>query len=355
MLVNRDWLKIVLSVVFRDLWITSFAHIEYIVHISTPPNTSFICQLAGITHVRRHIIQTCRSLTISVYNGYEGEYADQCTDLLEYATTDPHRDRLLPGIMRYENPTYAIPTQSIATIIRDLTPGITVLHFVLIDCVATYRTWDTSLGLIPSPMETMCFPLSLTELHITFAYTSPPPALLLDAPRRTFYPTPSPSDEMPRHCRFEGVRRLVVWDTNPDFVAFLTITCPRLERVESTAQFCAEDLPKFLYEELKDKVVFVRLPRTTAWPGLTDGDTRPIPDHLPRRAVWEWDRAGLKIPAIRPAPPPTKPSVQNVQVDNGVETNVDSLVPAGKKKNPIWRFVKRVFRRRMRNACAVPN
>lgn len=71
-------------------------------------------------------------------------------------------------------------------------------------------------------------------------------------------------------------------DTNPDFVAFLTITCPRLERVESTAQFCAEDLPKFLYEELKDKVVFVRLPRTTAWPGLTDGDTRPIICHAGR-------------------------------------------------------------------------
>jgi hypothetical protein len=49
MLVSHDWLKIVLSVVFRDLWITSLAHIKYIVRMSRPSNTSFICELAGIT------------------------------------------------------------------------------------------------------------------------------------------------------------------------------------------------------------------------------------------------------------------------------------------------------------------
>ncbi|KAJ7484642.1 hypothetical protein FB451DRAFT_1233029 [Mycena latifolia] len=332
MLVSRDWLKIALSVVFRDLWITSYAHIEYIIHIATPSNTSFICELAGITDVRRHLVQTCRSLTISVYHSYEGEYADQCTDLLEYATIDSHRDCLLPGFLRYINPVYAIPCRSIATIIRDFTPRITVLHFVLIDCVATYRNWDTSPGLVPF-MRTMHFPLSLIELHVTFAYTSPPPTLLLDAIRGTFYPPPWPHEEMPKRCRFDGVRRLVVRDANADFVAFLTTTCPRLERVESTAEFCAEDVPQGVSEDVKAKLVFVRLPRTTSWPGLTGSDTGPIPEHLPR-TLDEWHESGLTMPAMRPDPPPTKP-----------------FIPARNKRNSIWRLVKRVFRERKRPPC----
>ncbi|KAJ7929689.1 hypothetical protein B0H13DRAFT_2538677 [Mycena leptocephala] len=247
MLVSRDWLKIILSVVFRDLWITSFAHIKYIVRICTSPNTSFICELAGITDVRQHLIQTCRSLTISVYHSYEGEYAAQCTDLIEYATTDSHRGCLLPGFLRYENPVYAIPCRSIAPFISDLTPRVTTLHFVLIDCAATFRPWDAFPGHIVVPYKrTLVFPLSFIDLHVTFAYTSPPPMLLLNAPRGTFYPPPWPHGEMPRRCRFDGVRRLVVRDANADFVAFLTTTCPRLERVESTAEFCLEDVPQSL-------------------------------------------------------------------------------------------------------------
>ncbi|KAJ7621734.1 hypothetical protein DFH06DRAFT_1448164 [Mycena polygramma] len=64
MLVNRDWLKIGLSVVFRDFWITSYAHLEYIILISRS-STSFICNVAGITDVPRHLAQVtvCRSLT----------------------------------------------------------------------------------------------------------------------------------------------------------------------------------------------------------------------------------------------------------------------------------------------------
>jgi hypothetical protein len=60
MLVSHDWLKVVLSVVFRDLWITSYAHLEYILHICR--TNSFVCELAGITDVYLHLTRNCRSL-----------------------------------------------------------------------------------------------------------------------------------------------------------------------------------------------------------------------------------------------------------------------------------------------------
>ncbi|KAJ7773635.1 hypothetical protein DFH07DRAFT_952683 [Mycena maculata] len=107
MLVSHDWLKIVLSVVFRDLWVTSAAHIGYIVAICRS-NASFICQLAGITDVHQHLAQSCHSLIISVYHDYEGEYTSQCTELIEYATTDPRPPRLLSGFCRYDYQRYAI-------------------------------------------------------------------------------------------------------------------------------------------------------------------------------------------------------------------------------------------------------
>ncbi|KAJ6492770.1 hypothetical protein C8R47DRAFT_1319147 [Mycena vitilis] len=250
MLVNRDWLKIVLSVVFRDLWITSDAHAEYIMRIHRS-NASFVCELAGITDIPRHLAETCHSLTISVYHSYEEEYAAQCADLIEYATTESRRIQLLPGPGRYETQEYAIPSQRIAAVIRDLVPQITVLHFVLLDCTATYGAWDTT---EPFSYHTNGeYPLSLTELHVTYAYTSPPPALLLDAPRGTFFPPPR--GDMPLSCSFDGVRRLVVWNANADFVAFMTTACPRLERVETTAQFRAEDVPDSLSEDVKDRLV----------------------------------------------------------------------------------------------------
>ncbi|KAJ7715135.1 hypothetical protein B0H16DRAFT_1616972 [Mycena metata] len=339
MLVSRDWLKIVLSVVFRDVWITSFAHITYLARICTQ-NTSFVCQLAGILEPHKYLNETCRSLTISVYHTYEGEYTDQCTDLLEYATTDRLRDHLLPGAWRYQNPTYAIPTDTIATVIHVLTPRTTVLHFVLIDCVATYRTWDTDLGLLPCPTRIRHFPSSLTELHITFAHTSPPPALLLGAPRGTFYPPPKGFEEMPRSCCFDGVRRLVVREANADFVAFLTTTCPLLERVESTAEFCAEDLPPGTRKHFGDKLVFLRLPRTLVWPGLTSGDTGPIP----QQTSAEWREFGLPIPAIRPTRPPAKPSSESAEDNKAVETKMASFAPVRNRKKSIWHLLRRVFR-----------
>ncbi|KAJ7438459.1 hypothetical protein FB451DRAFT_159678 [Mycena latifolia] len=315
MLVSHDWLKIVLSVVFCDLWVTSDAHIKYITHICRS-NASFICELAGITDVRRHLAQTCHSLTISVYHSYEGEYASQCVELVEYATTDSHRRQLLPGFCRYGTQRYAIPSRSIATVIRGFTHGIAALHFVLIDCTATYGAWDTS-ATMPYLM-TMEYPLSLVELHVTFAYTSPPPALLLDAPRGTFFPPPFRGD-LPTRCWFDGVRRLVVRDANADFVAFLMAACRRLERVESTAEFRAEDVPQNVPADVKTRLVFVRLPRTATW-GLTGSDTMPIPERRPQ-TVGEWRRLSEKMPSI-------------------------PQVPVRKRKNSIWHLLKHVFRGR---------
>ncbi|KAJ7613760.1 hypothetical protein DFH06DRAFT_1484579 [Mycena polygramma] len=281
MLVSREWLNIVLFVVFRDLWITTPAHLEYITRIHRS-GKSFVCKLAGITEIRSHLARTCRSLIISVYHAYEGEYASQCTDLIQYATKASRR--LLDGFGCYRTQEYAIPTQSIATIIRDVTPQITALHFVLIDCTATYGAWDTSEGF--SYYSTHKYPLSLTELHVTFAYTSPPPALLLDAPRGTFFRPPLGID-MPLRCCFHRIRRLVVWEANADFVAFMTTACPLLERVESTAEFRAEDVPEDLSADVKNRLVFARLPRTAAW-GLTGHDTEPLPEGWPPKTGGEW-------------------------------------------------------------------
>ncbi|KAJ7748789.1 hypothetical protein DFH07DRAFT_829734 [Mycena maculata] len=285
MLVSHDWLKIVLSVVFRDLWVTSIAHINYVIGICDS-NESFICQLAGISDVHRHLAQTCHSLTISVYHSYAGQYASQCAELMGYATTNPHRDQLLPGYGHYESQRYAIPTRSIATVVRVFTPRITALHFVLIDCAATYGAWDTH-PIIPCPMATE-YPLSLVELHVTFAYTSPPPALLLDAPRGTFFPPPFYGD-LPIRCCFDGVTKLVVRDANADFVAFLTTACPRLERIESTAEFLAEDVPQRVPADVKARLVFVRLPRTTTW-GLTGSDAMPQQASVQKRrnSIWRF-------------------------------------------------------------------
>ncbi|KAJ7613766.1 hypothetical protein DFH06DRAFT_1344522 [Mycena polygramma] len=295
MLVSRDWLKIVLSIVFRDLWIPSDAHCLYMIHVYRS-NESFVCELSGITDPRQHLARTCRSLTISVYHCVEGEYADQCKDLIEYATTDSHRDQLLPGYRRYQTQDYAIPSGHISIFIRRFTPHITALHFVLVDCNATYGAWETAES-HPYFMTTE-YPLSLTELHITFAYTSPPPALLLDAPRGTFFPPPFYRD-MPMECCFDGIRRLVVWDANADFVAFMTTACPRLERVESTAAFRAEDVPENVPADVKARLVFMRLPRALSW-GITGHDAKPdrwsgasngrphIPSNTPAARIRKW-------------------------------------------------------------------
>ena len=138
----------------------------------------------------------------------------------------------------------------------------------------TFGGWDTA-------SETRKFPPSLTELHVTFAYTSPPPTPIHNAPRGTFFPPPS-RGELPLDCWFDTVRRLVVRDANADFVAFLTTACPRLEQIASTAEFGVEDVPDDVLPVVKNRLVFVRLPRTTKWPGLTAADTKPLPKRFPQ-------------------------------------------------------------------------
>ncbi|KAF7333533.1 MFS general substrate transporter [Mycena venus] len=252
-------------------------------------------------------------------------HTKRCIELIEYATTDSHHLQLLPGLGRYETLRYAIPSQSTTTVIRDFTPRITTLYFVLIDCTATYGAWDT-FAVMPYLM-TRKYPLSLIELHVTFAYTAPPPALLLEAPRGTFFP-PSFGGDLPARCRFDGVRRLVLRDANADFVAFLTTACPRLERVESTAEFRTEDVPQNMSSAVKARLMFVRLSRTVTWPGLTSGDTKPIPDPLPQ-TFGEWRH--VPIPSSLPA----KPCIPEVLVR--------------KRRNSIcrlWSLWKRIFRER---------
>ncbi|KAF7373422.1 hypothetical protein MSAN_00551800 [Mycena sanguinolenta] len=316
MLVSHDWLNIVLSIVFRDLWITSEAHFQYVLRICNS-NTSFVCGLAGITDIRQHLIRTCRSLIISAYHKFQSHYNDQRTKLVEYATESP-RTIDLWGVRCFELHRYALHSQSIATFISIYTPAITTLHFVLIDCTPAYRAWNTAKP--PLDPHAICeYPDSLVDLHVTFAYTSPPPAVLMDAPRGTFFPPPSDLD-LPRWCRFDGVRRLVVRDANADFVAFLTTVCPQLKRIESTTEFSREDVPEKVPATIRNRLVFVRIPRTVDW-GLT-GST----DALPLRK---------RDPAVeRPAPAPS------------AHQDLPPPAPTATRKREAsiwhWRFLERV-------------
>ncbi|KAJ7630039.1 hypothetical protein DFH06DRAFT_1224718 [Mycena polygramma] len=314
MLVSRDWLKIVLPVVFRDLWLTSRAHAEYINSICED-HPSFICTLAGITDVHKHLKETCQSLTISVYHQFDHHYSKQCKDLIEYPT-DEHRLHLLRSVVTTQE--RAISNNVLAEFIRMFTPHIAALHFVLIDCNTTYREWEAWESL--SGWRERKYPLSLVELQVAFVYTSPPPAFLLDAPRGTFFP-PRISFDIPCWYTFHGVKKLVVRDANADFVAFLTTACPRLEKIESTAEFRIEDVPEEVPVDVKERLVFTRLPRTTVWPGVTGADTVPRPaDWLDKMMDEIRRRRGFKVP---PRPqvalsPETQVAPPQVVVDNEV-------------------------------------
>ncbi|KAJ6507881.1 hypothetical protein C8R47DRAFT_1099863 [Mycena vitilis] len=326
MLVSREWLIIVLSVVFRNLWITSRAHLRYIVRICLE-NTSFVFTLAGISNIHHHLAETCQSLTISVQHPYEGQYSLACTHLIEYATAEQRRNHLIPATSGYTQ-AHTIPPQEISLFVAEFIPRITALHFVFIDCNATYRDWDTlGQGSISTP-----YPCSLVELHVTFAYTSPPPALLLDAPRHTFFPPPH-SNDTPFLHGFGPIKRLVVREANADFVAFLTTACPSLQIVESTAEFGAEDVPDDVAAHLKARLVFMRLPRTTSWPGLT-ADTVPLPDDYmeQRIAVLRRRFEQRRRPEEVPATPPV----------------VAVPVKKTKKRVSICQLARRVFRSRKR-------
>ncbi|KAJ6490377.1 hypothetical protein C8R47DRAFT_1215235 [Mycena vitilis] len=231
MLVKHEWLNTVLSVVLRDLWITSHAHLKYIVDIcrSSESSSSFIFELAGITDVYRHLAQTRRS---------------------PYTTIRNHRpapDRLLPGYWRARTPTYAIPCDQLEL------PPRNVLY---------------------APKWLPAVPRRAAR-HLR-VYRSPARAPPGRGARHVLPPALAPGS--PQHLRFTAVRRLVVRDANADFVALLTAGCPMLERVECTAAFGVADVPESVPADLKAGMVFVRLARTVEW-GLTsrDKDTVPIP------------------------------------------------------------------------------
>ncbi|KAJ6476155.1 hypothetical protein C8R45DRAFT_1008997, partial [Mycena sanguinolenta] len=119
-------------------------------------------------------------------------------------------------------------------------------------------------GVSPPSSPTTQYPESLTELHVTYAYTSPPPALLMDAPRGTFFPPPS------------------------------TIDLP-----------LREDVPE-VPVEVRDRLEFVRLPRTVNW-GLTGStDALPLPERDPpvKQSVTPVLPPPVPLP---PTPPPPAP------------------------------------------------
>ncbi|KAJ6476225.1 hypothetical protein C8R45DRAFT_1102495 [Mycena sanguinolenta] len=155
------------------------------------------------------------------------------------------------------------------------------------------------------------YPSFLVELHVTFAYTTPPPALLMDAPRSTFFPPPTRSD-LPIWCRFDGVKKHVVRDANSDFVAFLTTACPQ----------CREDVPPKVPAYIRDRLVFVRLPRTVNWGFTGSTDALPFPEPNPPQ-----ERSAN--PVVAPACPASAP-----QLD----------APARKRRNSLgpWRILERV-------------
>ncbi|KAJ6476147.1 hypothetical protein C8R45DRAFT_1008971 [Mycena sanguinolenta] len=123
--------------------------------------------------------------------------------------------------------------------------------------------------------------------------------------------------DLPLQCYFDGIRRLVVWDANADFVAFLTTACPQLERIESTAAFSREDVPQDVPAVVRDRLAFVRLPHTVNW-GLT-GSTDALPSSQ--------------------ADPPEERSVNPAPTRLQAQTQVaPSPAPLQKSENSLWRW-----------------
>ncbi|KAJ7762548.1 hypothetical protein B0H16DRAFT_1529183 [Mycena metata] len=255
------------------------------------------------------------------------------------------RGQILPGVCRYKTQIFAIPFDSIPTVIKHVTPFVTALHFVLIDCNGVYNPWDT--------VRALRYPASLAELHVTFAYTSPPSKLLLDAPRGTFLPATSYSD-LPIRCRFNTIKRLVVREANADFVAFLISACRDVERVESTAQFRKEDIPppSTPFTQGEEAIVFARLPRTTTWPGVTNRGSISVAEDSGQRHRCEICSGGL-ITALRSddheLPSEPAASIAQIPVDEtpSIPSEATPSISAVKKGGtPIGHLAKRVFRRR---------
>ncbi|KAJ7628385.1 hypothetical protein FB45DRAFT_918154 [Roridomyces roridus] len=316
MLVSREWLSIVVPIFLRDVWFTSQSLIMHLSESCLSPGLAY--RLAGITNLRQYLAENSRSLTISIYQKRTTEYRRQCTELAEYAA-DPTCECIVAGLCGPRKPYYGIPPKMIASTIHTFFPNIKSLHFVLVDCLPTLWYWDMDFLLSPSLAQ--YYPDCLTDLHITFAYTCPPPPLLVGAPRGTFYPLRS-SYHMPHVLNFTAVERLVVREANADFVAFFTTVCPRLECIESTAEFGAEDLPPEVATKLGDRMVSRRLATTTEW-GIKGSDIRP-------------EEEPLSAPCI-----PKQNSPANLKAD--------TRSPITPKKIFMWpwRTVRRLFRLRL--------
>ncbi|KAJ7630224.1 hypothetical protein FB45DRAFT_1027457 [Roridomyces roridus] len=279
MMVSREWLSIVVPIFLRDVWATNLCVMFHIEDATSRDYPGIAYKLAGIPDVRKYLSQNCRSLTVSVYQRRTGEYDRQCTELAEYVA-DPSRK----GVVKHwwapwgykREPYYGIPLNMLRNAIMDWLPNITSLHFLLVDCLPTYWFWDMEYDINVeldelkrqrnwSVLERLQRFNSdrITDVHFTFAYTSPPPPALISAP----FP------------KFDVVKRLVVREANADFVAFLATKFPQLECIESTAAFGAQDLPPKVADRVGDRMVFRRLAPTTEW-GITGSDLNVPPDRI---------------------------------------------------------------------------
>ncbi|KAJ7612535.1 hypothetical protein FB45DRAFT_1036758 [Roridomyces roridus] len=359
MMVSREWLSIVVPIFLRDVWATNLCVMFHIEDATSRDYPGIAYKLAGIPDVRKYLSQNCRSLTVSVYQRRTGEYDRQCTELAE-------------------EPYYGIPLNMPRNAIMDWLPNITSLHFLLVDCLPTYWFWDMEYDINVeldelkrqrnwSVLERLQRFNSdrITDVHFTFAYTSPPPPALISAP----FP------------KFDVVKRLVVREANADFVAFLATKFPQLECIESTAAFGAQDLPPKVADRVGDRMVFRRLAPTTEW-GITGSDLNVPPDRIGVPRV--FTQLGAPTPDlassdsdVRPKddPPPattadstpdTKENSASVSTTDAPLAPTASASPAPKvnsperiakedsnsplapekKKASLWSVVKRVFRKR---------
>ncbi|KAJ7628503.1 hypothetical protein FB45DRAFT_1028590 [Roridomyces roridus] len=294
MLVSREWLSIVIPIFLCDVWATSPSLMFHL--FDNCRSTGLAFRLAGITDVKQYLAQNCRSLTVSIYQRRTDEYDRQCAELADYVA-DPTRKYIVAGLWTLRAPFYGIPPGKIRAVINDRMPNITSLHFVFVDCLPTFWYWDMEHDFQVHNIWEEQYPDCLSDVYITFAYTCPPPPLLVGAPRGTYFP-PRNSFNLPRFLDFTSVKRLVVREATADFIAFLATKCPQLECIESTAQFGAEDLPPDVAARVGDRMVFRRLAPTTDW-GIKGSD---IPGVQP--LISSARKADPPPPVSKEEPPP---------------------------------------------------
>ncbi|KAJ7622475.1 hypothetical protein FB45DRAFT_1061938 [Roridomyces roridus] len=250
MLVSHEWLKIVSPITLGDLWVTSTAHMQYMTNNISTTDVSCIFRLAGIPNVAKYLSDNCRSLTVSKESKLQE--LELSSSIHPFCTWEPD--------FRH--------SKSVAAFIQNYVPFITSLHFVLVDC------HNLPLWLLDS------YPLQVTDVHVTCAYTTAPPSRIYQAPRPKIF--------LPDNCMhtFPGVRRLVVRDVHTDLIAVITAMCPVLECIESTEEFGAEDLPSNISDQRRENFVFRRLAPTTSWGLPTPPSDSDDEDSLPLLEEW---------------------------------------------------------------------